>query len=56
MKNKNENVYLGLDIGGTKLLVAAADLKGNILKELQAPTPRNFKEGIELLNNMASEV
>ena len=48
--------YIGLDIGGTKLLVAAADESGQILRRVQRPTPRNLQQGIDLLHEMIESV
>jgi predicted NBD/HSP70 family sugar kinase len=48
--------YVGLDIGGTKLLVAAADGEGNILRRVRRPTPTDLEEGIALLHDMIAEV
>lgn len=50
------SVYVGLDIGGTKLLVAAADEQGTILRRRQAPTPFELEEGLALLKEMVEEV
>ena len=50
------DVYLGLDIGGTKLLVAAADRDGTILRRARADTPRGLQEGLDLLTRLAEEV
>ncbi len=47
---------IGLDIGGTKLLVAAADGDGRILRTAQRPTPRPREEGLALLKKMIDEV
>lgn len=49
-------VYVGLDIGGTKLMVAAADESGRILRRLMKPTPLDLQEGLDLLHNMIAEV
>lgn len=46
------SLYVGLDIGGTKLLVAGADREGKILKRVQEPTPLDLQEGIVTLNRM----
>ncbi len=43
---------MGLDIGGTKFLVASADREGKILKRLQESTPSDLQEGIHTLNRM----
>ncbi len=49
-------VYVGLDIGGTKFMVAAADEKGNILRRTRAATSTSLVEDLALLNRMAGEV
>lgn len=49
-------VYIGLDIGGTKLMVGAADADGNLLRRTRATTPRALDEGVELLHRMIEEV
>lgn len=47
---------IGLDIGGTKLLVAAADREGKILRTVHAPTPKGKEEGLTLLKKLVCEV
>ena len=47
---------IGLDIGGTKFLVAAADHSGKILRSTQALTPANLEEGLSLLREMIRKV
>ena len=49
-------VYVGLDIGGTKLMVAAADEKGRILRRVMKATPLDLQEGLVLLHSMVTEV
>ena len=49
-------IYIGLDIGGTKLMVAAADADGQILRRTRAPTPAGLEEGLALLHEMIAEV
>jgi predicted NBD/HSP70 family sugar kinase len=49
-------LYVGLDIGGTKLLVASADEHGTILQKTQEPTPLDRDEGLALLMTMISRV
>ncbi len=49
-------LYIGLDIGGTKLLVAGADERGQILQRAQRPTPYALEEGIALLKTMIEQV
>lgn len=48
--------YIGLDIGGTKLMVAAGDDNCTILRRVRAPTPAPLEEGLELLHQMIAEV
>jgi glucokinase len=50
------SIYVGLDIGGTKVIAAAADAKGALLRQLQCPTPRDFQEGLDLLKTMTRNV
>lgn len=50
------SVFVGLDIGGTKFMVAAADESGQILRRVRAPTPQRLQEGLDLLDQMISEV
>lgn len=49
-------VYVGLDIGGTKLLVASADEQGTILQKTQEATPLDRDEGLALLRTMINRV
>ena len=49
-------LYVGLDIGGTKLMVAAGDGSGAIVRRARAPTPAPLEEGLALLHDMISEV
>lgn len=49
-------LYIGLDIGGTKLIVAAADDSGRIVRQVRRATPRGLHEGIETLHAMIGEV
>jgi len=47
------DVYVALDIGGTKFMVAAAGPDGTILRTLKAPAPVDCGEGLTLLRTMA---
>lgn len=47
---------IGLDIGGTKFLVAVADRSGTIVRSTQASTPVDRAEGLALLKTMIREV
>lgn len=48
--------FVGLDIGGTKFMVAAADADLRVLKRTRAETPEGLAEGLALLNQMIGEV
>jgi predicted NBD/HSP70 family sugar kinase len=49
-------VVVGLDIGGTKLIVASADARGRMIKRQRAPTPRALRAGLDLLDEMIAAV
>jgi predicted NBD/HSP70 family sugar kinase len=49
-------VYVGLDIGGTKIMVAAADRQGNILRRARMDTSSSLEEDLVNINNMIAEV
>ena len=49
-------ILIGLDIGGTKLMVAAADCAGAIVQSTRASTPLNREEGLVLLKTLARQV
>ena len=49
-------VFVGLDIGGTKIMVAAADRKGNILQRARTATSTSLEEDLANINNMIAEV
>jgi glucokinase len=49
-------VFIGLDIGGTKIMVAAADREGNILRRARAATSTSLEEDLTNLNTMIAEV
>ncbi len=50
------SVYIGLDIGGTKLMVAAADDTGRMLRRVRADTPLDLEAGFSQLHQMIAEV
>lgn len=52
----SEKIYIGLDIGGTKFLVASADEKGRILYRAQERTPFGLGDGLNLMNRMIERV
>lgn len=49
-------VFVGLDIGGTKIMVAAADREGNILRRARAATSTSLDEDLTNINQMIAEV
>ena len=49
-------LYVGLDIGGTKIMVAAGDGSGAIVRRVRAPTPAPLADGLALLHHMIAEV
>ncbi len=50
------SLYIGLDIGGTKFMVAAADAAGRELARVREDTPADLREGLELLHAMIARV
>jgi glucokinase len=49
-------VFVGLDIGGTKIMVAAADREGNILRRARADTSTSLETDLANINRMIAEV
>lgn len=49
-------IYIGLDIGGTKFLVAAADEEGRILRRARAATSASLREDLDTLDRLTAEV
>ena len=49
-------VFVGLDIGGTKIMVAAADREGNILRRARTATSTSLETDLANINNMIAEV
>lgn len=49
-------VFVGLDIGGTKIMVAAANREGNILRRARIATSTSLDEDLTNINNMIAEV
>ena len=49
-------IYIGLDIGGTKIMAASFDKDFNELKRVKYQTPIPLNDGIELLHKSVSEV
>ncbi len=50
------NTYIGLDIGGTKFMVAAGGADGAVARVTRAATPVDLAEGLALLHAMIAEV
>ncbi|HEX5808015.1 MAG TPA: ROK family protein [Anaerolineales bacterium] len=49
-------VFIGLDIGGTKIMVAAADREGTILRRARTATSASLEEDLANINTMIAEV
>ena len=49
-------IYVGLDIGGTKIMVAAADHDGNILRRARTDTSTHLETDLENINSLIAEV
>jgi len=49
-------VFVGLDIGGTKIMVAAADREGHELRRVRTATATTLEEDLANLNRMITEV
>ena len=49
-------VLIGLDIGGTKIMVAAADRQGNILRRARTATSTSLETDLENINSMIAQV
>jgi len=50
------DVYIGLDIGGTKLMAAAAGANGQILRRTRAATSTSLEQDLATLHQMTAEV
>ena len=53
--NTDNEIYIGLDIGGTRCRAASADLRGTVIKRIQGATPAGLDEGLDLLHKMIAE-
>ena len=49
-------MYVGIDLGGTKIIVVSVDKDGSIIKKIKNDTPLELDEGLEMLKNMVKEV
>ncbi len=52
----NLHMYLGIDIGGTKTLVACLDKDGVITERLKFPTPKEYDDFISLLTDIVAKM
>src|SRR6478672_11176394 len=50
------SMYLGIDVGGTKTLVASINSHGVITEELRFPTPKDYDQFIEELERQLSQL
>jgi predicted NBD/HSP70 family sugar kinase len=48
--------YVGLDIGGTKIIAASSDKSGKIIKQTKSLTPVKLDDGLKLLESMINRV
>lgn len=46
------SLYVGLDIGGTKIVAVAVDAQGTVLEKVREPTPLELHAGLSLLEEM----
>ncbi len=51
-----QDVYIGLDIGGTKIMAAAANGAGELLERTRVTTPQALDDGIALLLDMVEKL
>ena len=49
-------IFVGLDIGGTKIMVASADSDGNILRRVRTATSTSLETDLENIDRMIQEV
>ena len=49
-------VFVGLDIGGTKIMVAAADGEGTILRRVRMATSTSLEEDLANIHSMIADV
>ena len=50
------SVYIGLDIGGTKIMIAAADDEGNILRRARVATSLHLEEDLNNIDTLIARV
>ncbi|HEX4083300.1 MAG TPA: ROK family protein [Chthoniobacteraceae bacterium] len=51
-----DEIYVGLDIGGTKLIIASAEADGSIVARERSATPRHCGQGLELIDELIAKV
>lgn len=49
-------MFLAVDIGGTKTIVASADSEGTIVERVQFATPKELGSGVEMIRSAASRI
>ncbi len=52
----SKGIYIGLDIGGTKILAASATPEGDIQQKIRRETPLDLQTGISLLKELVFEL
>lgn len=50
------DITIGLDIGGTKIMAAAADETGAVIRRVRRDTPQGLDEGLDLLKQLTVEL
>ena len=51
-----QKIYIGLDIGGTKIMAAATDMDGNEIARLRADTPYALQSGLDCINRLIAKL
>ncbi len=49
-------IYVGIDLGGTKTMIASADERGKIINKIEFRTPIKLDEGLKLVKDGVKEV
>lgn len=52
----DRDIYIGLDIGGTKVLAGCANKEGEIFRKVKVKTPLHLEQGLELVNELTHEL
>jgi len=51
-----EEIYIGLDIGGTKIMAGCATRDGEILRKVKVASPFSLEKGLRLINELTQEL